>query len=92
MTQFARCRDVLWRMGGDRVVVRRLCADGLDLIGAAAMLWAALDQPRSLQDLCAELDEFAVTPDVVATTLNDLISQGLVERLTSSARGEVRRR
>ncbi len=57
--QYARAARVLWRLAPDRVIVRRVgdrTADAAaELTGSAAVLWLALQSPRSEAQLCAEL-------------------------------------
>ncbi len=79
--RYRRRVDVLWRLADDRVVARRISGDGLDLVGAAAMVWVALDQGRVAGDVLFELQ----TSDPSASTqhvdqaLAQLMDAGLVE-------------
>ncbi len=54
----------------------------MDLIGGAAMVWAVLDRPRTLDEMIVELVELDPTIDeaMVASILNDLVGQFLVAR------------
>jgi Coenzyme PQQ synthesis protein D (PqqD) len=75
--------DVLWRLGRDQVVVRRVGADGLDLSGAAAMVWVALDEPRSIAELAGEVGslldlEGAVAQASVADAVHELMAASLI--------------
>ena len=49
---YARVADAVWRLAGDRVIIRHasMGADdaGVDLTGLAAMVWVALDEPGSV--------------------------------------------
>ncbi len=76
---YARARRVLWRQGPDRVLVRRVGGEAFDLLGAAAVLWVALDVPRSLAELTDELAELVPNVSGLEATLHDLVVRGLVE-------------
>jgi hypothetical protein len=56
---YSRAPDVVWRVGPDRVLVRRIGEHGenaaVDLLGEAAFIWIALDEPGTLQQLCRRL-------------------------------------
>ena len=54
----------------------------MDLIGGAAMVWAVLDRPRTLDEMIVELVELdpAIDEAMVASILNDLVAQFLVAR------------
>lgn len=54
----------------------------MDLIGSAAMVWAVLDRPRTLDEMIVELVELDPTIDeaMVASILTDLVGQFLVAR------------
>ena len=80
MTLLSRRSDVLWRLGADRVLVRRVGADGLDLVGAAALVWLALDEPADLEALSTELSALSDDPIDVGAAVAELESAGLVER------------
>lgn len=62
----ARAEGVVWRVASDRVLVRRAGIRGpaaaRELLGAAAVVFAALDGPASVPELAASLrvDEPAV--------------------------------
>ena len=75
-----RRADVLWRLGPDRVLARRVGAEGVDLVGAAALVWVALDAPTDLAGLTAELDGLTDATLDVAGALAELESAGLIER------------
>lgn len=81
MSRLARRSDVLWRLGADRVLVRRVGADGLDLVGAAALVWVALDEPAELEALSAELRALSDEPVDVGAAVSELESAGLIERI-----------
>ena len=70
--------DVLWRTAPDRVLVRRIGQDGVDLIGLAAMIWIALDTPTALPDLESELSGLLDDPIDVVGTLEPLVADGLI--------------
>ena len=79
MTEYSRGPQVVWRQGPDRVLVRRLGGEALDLMGAAAMVWLALDSRQTMAQLADELSGFGVDSSVVASTLDDLVGRGLLE-------------
>ena len=79
---WARSPDVLWRVATDRVLVRRVGGGGLDLLGlrAAALVWAALDEPANIADLCAHIVEVdgSASDETLQSALDMLYSAGLV--------------
>ena len=83
--RWCRHPEALWRGLLDGVAV--LAGDGTDpavLTGLAAVLWHALDQPVTAEELVDDLAAIGVaedTPGVVLTTLEDLAARALVERL-----------
>ena len=76
---YARAGRVVWRQGPDRVLVRSVGGDALDLLGIAAMVWVALDSPRTVAGLTDELAEFVADASGVEATLQDLLARGFVE-------------
>ena len=83
---YARASDVLWRLAHDRVLVRRIGHDGRDLVGLAAMIWLALDEPRTLHDLEEQLGDVVDEPIDIAGTLDPLARAGLIDVVESPAR------
>lgn len=77
--EFVRCPQVLWRQGPDRVLVRRVSGEALDLLGAAALVWVALDGRRTAAQLLDELGEFGLDAATVHSTLALLVQRGLLE-------------
>ena len=77
-TTYTRSPAVLWRVGPDRVLVRRTGHDGLDLVGIAAMIWIALDRPRTPTDLQSELSELSDEPIDLDATLASMVASGLI--------------
>lgn len=68
---FRRRPDVVWRIGVQRVLLRCVRADGpppSELGGLAAAVWVALDEPRPVADVAAEL-EVTVEQTVEAITM-----------------------
>lgn len=73
-----RAQDLLWRVAPDCILVRRLDDPGdaiLELVGGAALVWLALDEPRTVAELAAGFD---VEADNVRQALDALAAQGLV--------------
>jgi hypothetical protein len=73
---------VEWTVAKGRVHLSPPAGGTVDLIGGAAMVWAVLDRPRTLDELLVELVELDPTIDdaMVASILNDLVAQFLVAR------------
>lgn len=78
MCTYERVARVVWRQGADRVLVARLDGDSAELVGAAALLWLALDEPRTLDMLAAELAEFGVGRELLGRGLEQLLDAGLL--------------
>jgi hypothetical protein len=77
----ARGEGLVWRLANDRVVVRRVGAsDAVELFGAAALVWAALDEPRSVADLAGDLDLDAAG---VEDAIGVLVERGVVAEAPS---------
>lgn len=75
--------NVVWRLGPDRVLVRRVGGDGLDLVGSAAMVWVALDGPRTRADLVDEISSVsaaAAEPEALNAALRELLECQLVRK------------
>lgn len=66
-----RQTDIVWRAARDRVLVRRLGGDAADLVGLAALVWVAADEPSTVVGLAVELgaDESAVAEAVSMLTV-----------------------
>lgn len=79
MAKYARVERAVWRQGPDRVLVARLDGDDTELLGAAALVWLALDEPRAATELVDELAEFGASAAEVADALHQLCEAGLVE-------------
>lgn len=85
MTRYARATGVLWRLADDRVLVRRAGdpATAMEAVlhGATAVVWLALDGPRSEDELCTELAAAGSTApgSDVAAALAILCDHRLVE-------------
>ena len=82
-----RRADVLWRATLDGVLVRPVGAtEVVKLAGTGRALWAALDEPASFDELCAQLaaahraDEATVAADL-GPVIDDLVSRGVLERI-----------
>lgn len=77
---FARVHDALWRLAGDRVIVRHVSPSnddsGSDFTGLAAMIWVALDEPGSAALIESRILDAGL--DCSATEIEAVIGQ-LVE-------------
>lgn len=81
-TVYARSPDVVWRLGPDRVLVRRVSApDGQaqDLEGAAALIWISLDEPGTASDVIERIVVAGLRAEADET--NDTIQLLLDEQL-----------
>lgn len=82
----SRAPGVVWRLGPDRVLVRRIgdrsSTGHADLHGLGAMLWIAADEPRRDDDLVDELVREAEGADgtTVEAALAMLVSSGWLVR------------
>lgn len=76
-----RATDVLWRVTGDRVLVRRVApageSDASDLLGAAALVWAAADRPMTVADVVVET---GLDNDAVQDAITELLDTGWIVR------------
>lgn len=79
--RWARVPRVLWRLAPDRVLVRPVGGDGLDLTGLAALIWVAVDEPRRLEELMEELVTIdpTITDDSLMRVLAELASRDLLK-------------
>ncbi len=63
-TVYTRSPDVVWRLGPDRVLARRIGASGehaaAELSGPAALVWIALDDPASTEAVLVRLEESGI--------------------------------
>ncbi len=71
---------MLWRSTPDRVLVRRVGHEGLDLLGVAAMVWLALDTPRTMIELESEIESLFDESVDVGATVEALVAEDLVEQ------------
>jgi hypothetical protein len=59
-TRYTRADDLVWRLARDRVLVRRVGDYGdtaaVDLLGAAAVVWVAAEEPLTPAELAAETE------------------------------------
>ena len=69
-TRYVRADDLVWRLARDRVLVRRVGDHGdtaaIDLLGAAAVVWVAAEQPLTPDELAVETE---LTTDTVAESI-----------------------
>ncbi len=86
-SRFVRSPEVLWRQSADVLLVRTLSdSDVIELGGSAVLLWLALLEPATADQLIAELADVVGAPvNVVArdvrVALTALEQRGLVVRL-----------
>jgi hypothetical protein len=70
---------VVWRVAHGAAVVRKVGVRdpdaAFDLVGAAGMVWIALDRPRSVREIT---DELELADGVVTAALEELVGGGLV--------------
>jgi hypothetical protein len=76
---YSRAPDVVWRLGPDRVLVRRIGDRGegsaADLSGDAALAWIALDTPGTYSEISQRLaDAAAASADL--GVIESLLSVG----------------
>ena len=86
-TRYIRQAEVVWRLGPDRVLVRRPWPKhdqeaAADLLGLTALVWIALDEQGTLAEIeqrvtDAELDEIPST-EALADALDQLRLAGWV--------------
>jgi hypothetical protein len=90
-TRYARHVQVLWRLGPDRVLVRRPWPtegqdEAADFLGLAAMIWLVLDEPGTLGEIelrlaeAADADDPSPANDDLVDTVDRLVATGWVER------------
>ncbi len=98
--RFARSREVVWRFGIDRVLVRRPGRRdddaAADLIGNAALVWVALDDPATTAELLERMHDAGVAPSaaphatdsspeaVLAATVEVLAAAGWIDEIAPS--------
>jgi hypothetical protein len=78
---YSRAPDVVWRLGPDRVLVRRIGGGeeaALDLMGYMSHLWLALDEPATLAILNSRLAEAGIAP-VPPAAASELLSSGCLQ-------------
>ena len=84
---------MLWRLGPDRVLVRRPWPtegqdDAADLLGLAAMIWLVLDEPGTLGEIelrlveAGDADDPSLAHGDLVDTLDQLLATGWVEART----------
>ena len=76
---YARAPNVVWRLGPDRVLVRRVGGDGLDLLGPAALVWIALESPLTHSELASEVGEFSTDSVSLYAALRELVDRCIVQ-------------
>lgn len=90
-TVYARQVEVLWRLAADRVLVRRPWpkngqVDAADLLGMAALVWLALDEPCTMREIGKRLADAHGTSgqpeldlDLLGGTVERLLETGWIE-------------
>jgi hypothetical protein len=83
IARYTRAPGVVWRLAGDRVLLRRVRAagspdDAADLFGVAAMVWVALDEPRAADEVAAEVTSAVGAVPPLDEALAELVAQGFV--------------
>ena len=77
-TVYARSPDVVWRLGPDRVLVRRVGGRGEDaaaeLLGAAALVWVVLDEPATTSAMISRVPDEAM--EIGVPDLGLLLNRG----------------
>jgi hypothetical protein len=82
---YARAPRVLWRRGDDRLLVRRVGDEALELTGVAAFVWSTLDAPRDVDFLSRHLvdelpaGEGSEAHDTLLAALAGLVDRGIVQ-------------
>ena len=73
-TRYVRADDLVWRLARDRVLVRRVGdhsdAAAIDLLGAAAVVWVAAEEPLTSDELAAETE---LSPATIADSIELLV-------------------
>ena len=92
-TVYARSPDVVWRLGPDRVLVRRVGGRNdvvateplsahkvIELVGPIALVWLALDDPADVTELVHRLTQADTEVVNLGGDLNRLTDAEIVER------------
>jgi hypothetical protein len=86
-TRFVRAPNLLWRQSAGVILARTVAdAEIVEVSGTGLLLWLALLEPVSADDLTGELAAVLGVPDEVLardvrTALADLVHRGLVTQL-----------
>lgn len=78
MGAWNRADGVTWRLLGQRVLCTRHMGPSADLTGAAALVWVALDEPRTRDALVQDLAEFGAAAADIDDALRMLAEARLV--------------
>jgi hypothetical protein len=84
-TLIRRGEGVLWRTGHDRVMVRPIGRNTLDLGGAATAIWLALDQPTTVEHLRLTFE--SLTGGQLLADFDRALDQLLADRLIERVDG-----
>lgn len=86
--RYWRLIETVWRLAPDRVLVRRVWPkegedEAADLLGVAALIWVALDEPATVAELDDRLTDAdqVIPPDDVRQTLDSLLATGWIIRI-----------
>ena len=81
---YRRMPLVEWTVGKGRAHLNPPAGRTVDLLGGAALVWAVLDRPRTLDEIMRELADMDPTleVEVVRSILDDLVVQMLAARET----------
>jgi hypothetical protein len=71
----------LWRTGADRILVRRVGDEALELTGAAALVWSSLGAPHDAEMLVQRLSEAGEDHDALTlrAAIDGLLELGILQ-------------
>ena len=82
---FQRAPQIVWRLAHDRVMIHRIVgtpADtAVDLLGPVGLVWLALDEPATRDELTQRLYDAEVIVEDIDTELDRLLAAGLIVEL-----------
>lgn len=85
-TLYRRVPSWLHRLGSGKVILVRRGTEPKAIQGIAVAVWLVLEQPATLDQLAAELTDFAPdTPPIdLDETISLLVEQGIIEAIPES--------